>query len=536
MSDDLSTEQTEQTDTSSVSTDPTLTDQSAANAAARRKRRILISAATAVVVLAAAGGIAAWAANEPASSPSNAAPETTLTVALQLFPENLDIRSTAGAALDQTLIDNVYQPLVSRDPRGKILPSVAKSWTVSQDALTYTFALAPDAAFSNGDPLTAADVVWSITEVTAKQYHDYQALASVGSVTASDEHTVVVKLKQPDPTLLYNLAGRVGLVFDQKATNDRKSTAIGSGPFQVSSFKPGATLTLTRNPKYRGDPAQVGTVVFKLFSDTNAIVNAVQAGTVDVASIDPNLRSQVQNNTGYDLVTGFASDKFTLAFNNRVAPFTDLRVRQAIRYAIDHAAIVKAVGGGKTLSGPIVESDPGYQDLSGLYPYDPAKARQLLAEAGHGNGLELTLRIASFYGSTVTDLLTSQLAQVGIKLTVKAEEFATWLKDVYTNHDYQLSIVDHAEARDFYNWANPKYYFGYDNQQVQQLYQQATTAASEAEYASLLQQAARIVAQDAAADWLYNPTPTIAVRKGVTGVPTDSTSSRLDLTDAKISK
>ncbi|MEV6923663.1 ABC transporter substrate-binding protein [Dactylosporangium sp. NPDC051485] len=516
-----------------TSTDPTLQDQGRANAASRRRRTVVLAAAAVVVVLAAAGGITAWARSGSADDDRPAAADTTLTVALRLFPENLDIRSTAGAALDQTLIDNVFQPLVTSDPKGTIQPSVAKSWTVSPDALTYTFTLFPNARFSNGDPLTAKDVAWSLSEVTAKKYNDYQKLASVASVTAPDDQTVVVKVKQPDPTLLYNLSGRVGLVLDQKATNDPKSSAVGSGPFVVSSFKPGATLTLARDPSYWGVQAQLGTVVFKLYSDTNAVVTAVQGGTVDVAGIDPNLVAQVKNNPDYDLVTGFASDKYVLAFNNAAKPFTDIRVRQAIRYAIDHDALVKAAGGGKTLFGPIVDSDPGYEDLSGQYAHDPAKAKQLLAEAGYPNGLELTVELASFYGSAITDLLTSQLAQAGIKLTVKSVEFAAWLKDVYTNHDFQLSIVDHAEARDFGNWANPKYYFGYDNPQVQQLFQQATTATSDASYVSLLKQAARIVAQDAAADWLYNPQLITAVRKGVTGVPTDSTSSRLNLTHAK---
>jgi peptide/nickel transport system substrate-binding protein len=520
-----------------VSTDPTLAEQGAANANSRKKRNIVVGIIAAVVLVAAAAGITAWAASGSGSG-SNPAPavvsDAKVTVALQLFPDNLDIRSTAGAALDQTLIDNVYQPLVSRNPAGKILPSVAKSWSVSPDALTYTFQLNQPASFSNGDPLKAADVVWSINEVTSNKYTNYQALARVDSVTASGDDTVVIKLKSPDPTFLYGLAGRPSLVFDQKATNDRKSTAIGSGPFLVDSFKAGDTLTLTRNPAYWGDKAKVATVVFKLFSDTNAIVNAVGAGTVDVANIDPNLVSQVKNNASYTLTNGFASDKFTLAFNNKVAPFTDLRVRQAIRYAIDHNAIVKAVGAGKAFYGPIVDSDPGYEDLSSLYPHDVAKAKQLLADAGYPNGLTLTLTIASFYGSTVTDLLTSQLAQAGITLTVKAVEFSAWLKDVYTNHDYQLSIVDHAEARDFYNWANPQYYFGYNNAQVQQLYTQATSATSDEQYASLLKQAARIVSQDAAADWLYNPSPVLAVRKGLTGVPTDSTSSRLNLTNVAV--
>lgn len=518
-----------------VSTDPTLTDRTHANAAAKRRRALLIGIGTAVVVLVAAVGVGAWAASGPDDENGGEKNENaTLTVALQLFPDNLDIRSTAGAALDQTLIDNVYVPLVSRNPKGEIKPGLAERWTVSSDALTYSFTLHEKTAFSNGNALTADDVKWSLTELTAKKYRDNQALAGVTSIETRDDRTVEIKLAKPDPALLYNLAGRPGLVFDRKATNDLKSTAVGAGPFVVSEFKPGASLTLTRNPSYWGTKASLGSVVFRLFSDTNAIVNAVRSGSVDVATIDPNLVSQVTGNANYDLVTGFASDKFTLAFNNRVAPFTDLRVRQAVRHAIDHAAIVKAVGSGKTLSGPIVDSDPGFEDLSNLYPHDVAKAKQLLADAGHAAGLTLTLQIPSLYGATLPDLLTSQLAQAGIKLTVQSTDFPAWLKNVYTNQDYQLSIVDHAEARDFYNWANPKYYFGYDNKQVQELYGKATTATSESEYADLLKQAARIVSQDAAADWLYNPTPTIAVRKGVSGAPTDSTSSRLNLTQVRI--
>lgn len=517
--------------TDNSSTDPTLQHQG------RSKRSLVLGITAVAVVLAVAGGVAAWATSGSDEKPAAAdQDDASLTVALQLFPDNLDIRSTAGAALDQTLIDNVYQPLVSRDAKGTVKPGVAEKWTVSADALTYTFTLRPNQAFSNGDPLAASDVVWSLQQVTEKKYQDYQALAGVESITAPDPATVLIKLKQPDPTLLYNLAGRAGLVLDQKATNDLKSSAVGSGPFVVAEFKPNATLTLARNPKFGGAKAGLASVVFKLFSDTNAIVNAVQSGTVDVAGIDPNLVPQLRGDTNYDLVQGFASDKFVLAFNNKVKPFTDARVRQAIRHAIDHDAIVKAVGAGKTLYGPIVDSDPGHEDLSALYPHDVAKAKQLLADAGYADGLSLTVTIASFYGTTLTDLLTSQLAEAGIKLTVKAVDFPAWIKDVYTNHDYQLSIVDHAEARDFFNWANPEYYFGYDNKQVQELYQKATTATSEAEYATLVQQAARIVSQDAAADWLYNTTPTIAVRKGISGVPTDSTSSRLNLTAVTVAK
>jgi peptide/nickel transport system substrate-binding protein len=197
--------------------------------------------------------------------------------------------------------------------------------------------------------------------------------------------------------------------------------------------------------------------------------------------------------------------------------------------AIDHAAVVKAVGGAAVeQGGPIPELDPGYEDLTDVAPYDPAKAKELLAAAGQSN-LTLDLTIPSFYGTSVATLLVSELEKVGITLNVKSVEFATWLNDVYTNKDFQLSYVDHAESRDFGNWADPDYYFGFDNADVQRLYQESVAAADAETAAAKLKEAARIVSEQAGADWLYNAVTLTAVRTGVTGFPTDSTSTRLDL-------
>lgn len=499
----------------------------AANAGKRKKRNIAIGVVAGVVIVGGAGAVGAVALSQPAAPPTSE-----VTLAVQLLPDNLDIRTTSGAALDQLLIDNVYEGLVSRDASGTISPALATEWNVSDDKLTYTFTLASGATFSNGDDLTSADVVWSINDLIDNELKDSEALASVDSVTGDGDERVVVTLTAPDPTLLYNLAGRAGLVLDEDADNDLQSTAIGSGPYLVEEFNAGDSVVLVRNEDYWGEKAKIGTAVFQLFADSNAILNALNEGTVQFGAVDRNLQAQIADNSQFSLEEGFASDKFTLAFNNAVAPFTDIRVRQAIRAAIDHDAIIEAVGGGKTLFGPIVESDPGYEDLSDVAPHDVTEAKKLLADAGYADGLALTLTIPAFYGSTVTDLLTSQLAEAGIDLTVNQVEFSAWLNDVYTNHDYQLSIVDHAEARDFANWANPDYYFGYDNAEVQKLWNEATTSTSDEAYAAALTEAARIVSEDAAADWLYNPTTLVAVDTRLSGVSVDSTSSRLDITAA----
>ncbi|MFT4123323.1 MAG: ABC transporter substrate-binding protein [Microbacteriaceae bacterium] len=519
--------------TEPAGTEPALTERTPGSP--RRRGLVIGIAAGAVVVVAAAIGIPlALAGGSGDGSATEAAadidPDGVLRVGLRLEPTSLDIRTTAGAALDQILIDNVYQGLVSRDAAGDISPSIASSWQVSDDGLSYTFTLNEGVTFSNGDALTSEDVVWSINDLISSDGVDASDLEKVTDVSADGDSTVVITLSDRDPDLLYALAGRAGLVLDEDATNDIATTAIGSGPFLLDSWKQGDSITFTRNDAYWGEEPKLAEVDFVYYTDTTAATNAALAGDVDVLTgVDPNTISQFDALDGSSVVTGTASDKFVLAFNDTEAPFTDERVRQAIRYAIDHQSLVDAYGAGVVLGGPIVSSDPGYEDLSDLYPYDVDKAKELLAEAGYADGLDLTVTIPSFYGTTITDALTSQLAEAGITLTVDSVEFSTWLTDVYTNRDYQLSIVDHAEARDFGNWADPDYYFGYDNAEVQDLYEQATSAASTDEEAELLAEAARIVSEDAAADWLFNSQSVTVVADDVTGFPTDSTSSRLNV-------
>ena len=196
---------------------------------------------------------------------------------------------------------------------------------------------------------------------------------------------------------------------------------------------------------------------------------------------------------------------------------------------------MEAVGAGETLYGPIPELDPGYEDLESTAPFDPAAAKKLLAEAG-AEDITLNLTIPAFYGSTVSQILVSNLHDVGITLKVDNVEFPTWISDVYTNKDYELSFVLHTEARDFENWANPDYYFTYDNPKVQDLYAQSTRATDPDTSADLLKQAAKIVAEDQAADWLYNGASVVAVGTDITGFPSVNVNERLNLAELATSQ
>ncbi|WIE63604.1 ABC transporter substrate-binding protein [Curtobacterium sp. MCLR17_036] len=495
----------------------------------RTGRAALAATAVAVVSALALTGCAG-------SSGPTGGPDATVRVGLVLEPTSLDIRTQSGAALDQVLIDNVYQGLVGRTAEGDIRDVLASSHEVSDDGLTYTFTLRKGTTFQDGEPVTAADVVWSLEQVKANDsYIDSATLAKVRSISSPADDTVVLRLRQPDSDLLFNLTGRAGLVLEEGAENDRSDSANGTGPFEVASWKQGDSLTFERNDDYWGTKAKVAKIVFRYITDPSTAVNAMAEGDIDVLNpVDGTLRSQLEGNADIALHSGKTTDKYTLAFNDQKAPFTDKRVRQAIRQAIDPKALIKAVGGtGVEQGGPIPELDPGYEDLTDIDAYDPANAKKLLAAAG-ARDLDLTLTYANVYPAVIGDVLKSQLAEVGITLTVDRVDFATWLSTVFQApkkgpRDFDLSMVDHVEARDFGNWANPEYYFGYDNPEVQALYAESIAATTEADKVDALRKAARIVSEDAAGEWLYTATEITAVRSGVTGFPVDGGNSRLDL-------
>ncbi|PZF59881.1 ABC transporter substrate-binding protein [Curtobacterium sp. MCSS17_008] len=465
------------------------------------------------------------------SSDDRGGDDATVRVGLVLEPTSLDIRTQSGAALDQVLIDNVYQGLVGRTADGEIRDVLASEHEVSSDGKTYTFTLRDGTTFQDGEPVTADDVVWSLQQVKEDDsYVDSAKLAGVTSITSPSDGVVELRLAEPDSDLLWNLTGRAGLVLEEDATNDLSDSANGTGPYEVSSWKQGDSLTFTRNDDYWGARPEVAEIVFRYITDPSTAVNAMANGDLDVLNpVDGTLQSQLQGNQDITLHRGKTTDKYTLAFNDAEAPFTDVRVRRAIRQAIDPEALIKAIGGtGVEQGGPIPELDPGYEDLTDIDAYDPENAKELLAEAGQQD-LDLTLTYANVYPATIGDVLKSQLADVGITLRVQRVDFATWLSQVFQEKDFQLSVVDHVEARDFGNWANPDYYFGYDNPEVQRLYAESIATTSQREKEQALREAARIVSEDAAGEWLYTATEITAVRKGVTGFPVDGGNSRLDL-------
>jgi len=462
-------------------------------------------------------------------------PDASIVVGAVLEPTNLDIFRTAGAALDQVLLDNVYETLLSAPDPAVIEPGLAELPEVSEDGLTYTFTLQEGVTFHDGDPLTADDVVYSLDQFRAETGRGAELLASIDTVTAVDDTTVEVTLSERDNNLPFLMTRRTGAVVDDDAA-DLENSAVGTGPFSFVEFDVGASITLRRYDEYWGDPAGVAEVTFQYFTDPNAAVNAFTTGDVEILTgVNTDLVAPLQENPDYVVNEGVTNGEYTLAFNNERAPLDNRDVRQAIRQAIDKQGIVDLYNGYGTIIGaPVPPTDPWYEDLTDTAPFDPDAARALLEGAGVEEGTPLTLTIPNFYPTNGPEYIASQLADVGLDVEINVVEFPVWLEQVFTNADYDLSIVLHVEPRDIANYANPDYYYRYDNPDVQQLIADAKTAETEEESVDLVRQAARQIAEDSPADWLILYSDLTVSTPDVTGYPTDDTASRFDASNITV--
>lgn len=454
----------------------------------------------------------------------------TLIIGFMLEPVSLDISGVAGAAIPQALLNNVYEGLLKIENNGQIVPSLAESYTVSTDGLTYTFKLR-SAKFHNGSALTANDVVWSFKRVTdpsstAVLPAQKKQFASVASVTAKGANTVVIKLKERDNDFMFSLTQRGGVVFKTNTT-DLATKANGTGPFKLKVWNRGSSITLVRNDAYYGTKPAMKTVVFRYILDSTALSNAMLSGEIDIMSTvqAPELLKVFKARKNLTVTSGTTNCEVTMSMNNSRAPFNNKLVRQAVRQAINKKALIKTAwaGYGFEIGSFVPPTDPWYEDLSKLYPYDVAKSKQLLKKAGYPNGFTVNLDVPPVnYAGNSQEFIAASLAKVGIKVNIKPVAWGEWISRVFTKGDYDMTIVCHVERNDMAIYANPAYYFHYDNATYQALVKKASTAKTPAGRAAALKKAARILADDSASDWLWLLPNLQVAKKGITGFPVNS--------------
>ncbi len=491
-----------------------------------------------VTIVSALALLLAGCSGPPADDPADA---NTLVIGATAEPPTLDPTANNAAAIPQVLLDNVYETLVKVDGSGQLRPLLAKAWEVSPDRRTYTFHLDPSAAFASGRPVTGTDVKWSFERISAE---DTSAVLKtqmdvVKSITVPDDHTVVVALARPSNGWLWNMSSTAGIIIDSQSGTDLATTPAGSGPYVLDSWTKGSRITLSRNEHYWATPSRLDRVEFRYFADATAMNSAMLSGDLDVISNvqAPQALDRFSDPARYAVLRGTTNGEVVLGMNNRTKGLDDKRVRQAIRYAIDRQALLDSVWNGQgTLIGSMVPpTDPWYEDLSGQYPYDPEKAKKLLAEAGYADGLTLRMRLPTLaYAKGAGQFVQSQLAAVGITVQIDELEFpARWIDVVMGQSDYDLTIVAHVEPRDIVNYADPDYYWHYDSAQFRSLVATAD-AGTEQEYVDGMRKAARLLSDDAASDWLFLLPNLVVTTPNVTGINANATSLSFDVTRASV--
>ncbi|HYR43606.1 MAG TPA: ABC transporter substrate-binding protein [Terriglobia bacterium] len=379
----------------------------------------------------------------PGCADTTSADPGVVTVALDQNPDNLDPRIGQNAA-SQHLATLIFNSLVRKNDKYEIVPDVAMRWEMP-DAKTYVFHLRDDVKFHDGRPLTSKDVQYTFLSMldgtvhTIKAGHPYNLISSI---EAPDPYTVIFKLKDVYAPFLWNMAvGVIGIIPDGSGNNfDRH--LIGSGPFKLARYVQDQEVVLERNDSYFGKRAGVSRLRFRIIPEQIVVALELRKGSVDIALqvLSPDMVEVLKDDSKLKVIEAEGTIYQYIAFNLTDSVFRDVRVRQAFAYGIDRAQIIKYLwrGQARPAVGLLPPNNWAYNGDVKTYSYDPARARELLREAGHEH-LSFTYR-ADSENEAVRQLalfLQQQLREIGVTMVIQSNEFATFFAEVLKG-DFQV--------------------------------------------------------------------------------------------------
>ena len=450
----------------------------------------------------------------PASWAAAAAPQKggSLIIAVGDEPPGLDPTASASAAIDRVVYANIMEGLVKVDRNGQFVPGLAASWDVSSDGKVYTFHLRKGVSFHNGEPFNAQAAKWNIERATAegtKNAHP-EFFRVIANIQTPDSNTLKLTLKDVDALFIVHLAEGDGVMLPMKGYENMAAAPVGTGPFKFSKWSRGDSVEMVRNDKYWNPRLPyLDKVTYRFIKDPSAQVAALKAGDIDIIGwlLAPELAPAISKDKRFKVLAGASTSEVIMSTNNKAKPFDNKLVRQAVAYAIDRDAVSELVisGYGTKIGSHWPPVTPYYKDMTGRFPYDPAKAKKLLAQAGYPNGFEANIKLPVIYpyAQRAGEVIADMLGQVGIKLEIEVVEWGVWLDRVFKQKDFQLSMIGHAEAWDIGIYANPNYYFQYDSQEFRDAYAKALKAPNEAEKAKWFGRCQEIVAEDAVNGFLF---------------------------------
>ncbi len=478
---------------------------------------------------------AATEAPEASEAPEAAAEELTgraatneVCIGIAQDFDSLDPDYMTAAGTKEVLF-NVFEGLVKPNSKGEIVPAVASAVTKSDDGLSYEFTLRDGVKFHNGDPVEMQDVVYSVerrwnSEDSAAQL---AALAVIDSIS-TEGNVLTIKLTEPSNEFLAYIMNAYILPADY---SEQETAPVGTGPFRFVSRSVQDSLVLERFEDYWGEPAKLDKVTYRILENAEGLVLGLQSGALDLVAHMSSDQTVQLSSDDFSIAEGSMNLVQALYLNNAEKPFDDVRVRQALCYAVDKQAVIDLAfdGYGIPLGTSMFPSFSKYYDetLTDYYTLNVEKAKELLAEAGYPDGFEMTITVPSNYTPHVNTatVLVELLKEIGVKATVLPVDWDTWLDEVYQQRKFMSTVTgltsDNMTARKLlerFGSTVSNNFTNYSNEEYDSILAQALSAADDAEQTELYRALEHNLTENAANVYLQDMADLVAMRSGLEGL------------------
>lgn len=464
-----------------------------------------------------------------------------LNFALSGNPDTLDPQATSGTLTFQ-VVRSIYDTLIEPDKDGKIVPALAASYSASADALTWTFNLRTDVVFHNGDRFTSADVKATFDRIrdpatASPKASEYKAITAIETPNPS---TVVFRLSQPYSPFIATLASGWSAILPKSlidSKNNFSSNPVGTGPFKMKEWVRDNRIVLEKNAGYwmKGYP-RLDRVNFNIIPEQAVEVQGLLTGDIDIIYIVNETDIPVlQNDPGTRLDKSMSALVQVMGINCSRPVLDNVKVRQAINMAIDkQKALDIAYAGGEPVGTFMDISDPYYKDFTGLFPYDPEKARQLIKEANIPADRVFEMVLPQNYDPHVKagQLYQEMLTKVGLRVNIKLVDWSTWLNDVYKGGKYDFTVIGHTGKLDpdgrLAGYGTDKTYVRWINARYVELIDQAKKVARFEDRKKLYDEATGIMAQEVPFVFVGTSYRYIGLRRNISGFVMDTKQDTFD--------
>ncbi len=467
---------------------------------------------------------------EPSGQPQAGAPVYggSIVVGIQQDVDSLDPHKATAAGTKEILF-NIFEGLVKPDENGDLMKALASDYTISEDGLVYTFTLREGVKFHNGNTVTAEDVKYSLERASGLLDGTplISSLSVLTSVQILDEKTVQVTVGSANTELIYSF---VAAIIPAGSGEEESGTPIGTGPFSYVSYKPQEGIVVARNQDYwQAGLPYLDEVNFKIVNSPDTALLELKGGSIQIY---PYLTDSQANELkdSFQILSAPSDVVQALFLNNAAEPLQDVRIRQAICYALDLDMVNAFVaGGGATLvsSAMLPTLHTYYVDLTDTYGTGAniQKAQELMTDAGYPDGFDLEITVPSNYEyhMQTAEVVAEQLKAAGINATINPVEWSSWLSDCYTDRNYQSTIsgitsdMTPGYLTNRFQTESKKNFVNFASAAYDEAYQAAAAALDPAEKAELYKQVQKILCDEAGSAFIQVPPITIAMDPKLAG-------------------